>query len=101
MRYHSHYHTAGAGHLYQGRFKSFPTQDEWHVVCATSRPSCSSRLQHEEVDGIDGMNRSAATMPEGLVRVADGHEFVAQERDFGAQLSHLGFQGRELVGRNA
>ncbi|MEM9366412.1 MAG: transposase [Planctomycetota bacterium] len=26
MRYHAHYHTAGEGHVYQGRFKSFPVQ---------------------------------------------------------------------------
>lgn len=25
-RYYAHYHTAGGGHLYQGRFKSFPVQ---------------------------------------------------------------------------
>jgi putative transposase len=30
MRYHAHYHTAGAGHVYQGRFKSFPVQDDEH-----------------------------------------------------------------------
>lgn len=35
MRYHAHYHSAGSGHLYQGRFKSFPVQDDDHffVVC--------------------------------------------------------------------
>ena len=34
-RYHAHYHTTGEGHLYQGRFKSFPIQDDehFHVVC--------------------------------------------------------------------
>ncbi|WP_203329146.1 transposase, partial [Candidatus Laterigemmans baculatus] len=34
-RHHAHYHTAGSGHLYQGRFKSFPVQDDDHffVVC--------------------------------------------------------------------
>ena len=34
-RYHAHYHTAGEGHLYQGRYKSFPIQDDdhFHVVC--------------------------------------------------------------------
>ena len=30
MRYHSHCHTAGEGHVYQGRFKSFPVQDDGH-----------------------------------------------------------------------
>jgi len=35
MRYHAHYHTSGQGHLYQGRYKSFPIQDDDHflVVC--------------------------------------------------------------------
>ena len=34
-RYHAHYQTSGEGHLYQGRFKSFPIQDDdhFHVVC--------------------------------------------------------------------
>jgi putative transposase len=35
QRYHAHYQTTGQGHLYQGRFKSFPVQDDdhFHVVC--------------------------------------------------------------------
>jgi len=35
MRYPAHYHTAGEGHVYQGRFKSFPVQDNGHlhVLC--------------------------------------------------------------------
>lgn len=35
QRYHAHYHTAGEGHLYQARFKSFPVADDNHflVVC--------------------------------------------------------------------
>jgi putative transposase len=34
-RRHAHRRTAGEGHLYQGRFKSFPVQDDdhFHVVC--------------------------------------------------------------------
>lgn len=35
-RYHAHYHIAGGGHLYQGRFKSFPVQAGHHfrsVAC--------------------------------------------------------------------
>jgi putative transposase len=30
MRWHAHYHTAGTGHLYQGRFKTFPVADDEH-----------------------------------------------------------------------
>jgi putative transposase len=26
MRFHAHYETSGTGHLYQGRFKSFPVE---------------------------------------------------------------------------
>jgi putative transposase len=35
MRWHAHYHTAGTGHLYQGRFKSFPVEadDHFYTVC--------------------------------------------------------------------
>jgi putative transposase len=30
MRWHAHYHTSGTGHLYQGRFKAFPLEDDDH-----------------------------------------------------------------------
>jgi putative transposase len=30
MRWHAHHGTSGAGHLYQGRFKSFPVQNDEH-----------------------------------------------------------------------
>ena len=30
MRWHAHYHTSGTGHLYQGRFKSFPIEEDDH-----------------------------------------------------------------------
>ena len=35
QRWHAHYHSAGTGHLYQGRFKSFPVQEDDHyfTVC--------------------------------------------------------------------
>ena len=35
MRYHAHYHTSGEGHVYQGRYKSFPVQNDehFHTVC--------------------------------------------------------------------
>ncbi len=31
MRWHAHYHTLGSGHLYQGRFKSFPIAEDEHL----------------------------------------------------------------------
>jgi putative transposase len=35
QRWHAHRHSTGSGHLYQGRFKSFPVQDDDHfyTVC--------------------------------------------------------------------
>jgi putative transposase len=35
QRWHAHHHTSGTGHLYQGRYKSFPVQDDPHflIVC--------------------------------------------------------------------
>lgn len=30
MRWHAHHHTSGTGHLYQGRFKAFPVDDDTH-----------------------------------------------------------------------
>ena len=32
QRYHAHYHTTGNGHLYQGRYKSFPVQSDGHFL---------------------------------------------------------------------
>jgi putative transposase len=32
QRWHAHYHTTGSGHLYQGRFRSFPVQDDDHFL---------------------------------------------------------------------
>jgi putative transposase len=32
QRWHAHHHTAGTGPLYQGRFKSFPIQDDRHFL---------------------------------------------------------------------
>jgi putative transposase len=32
MRYHSHHHTSGEGHVYQGRFRSFPVKNDAHFL---------------------------------------------------------------------
>ncbi len=32
QRWHAHHHTSGTGHLYQGRFKSFPVQRDDHFL---------------------------------------------------------------------
>lgn len=32
MRWHAHYKTGGTGHLYQGRFKAFPIEEDEHLL---------------------------------------------------------------------
>ena len=32
MRWHAHYQTEGTGHLYQGRFKTFPIEEDKHLL---------------------------------------------------------------------
>jgi hypothetical protein len=32
QRWHAHYHDVGTGHLYQGRFKSFPVEQDEHFL---------------------------------------------------------------------
>jgi putative transposase len=32
QRWHAHYHTAGTGHLYQGRFRAFAVQEDDHLL---------------------------------------------------------------------
>lgn len=32
MRWHAHHHTEGTGHLYQGRFKTFPIETDDHLL---------------------------------------------------------------------
>ena len=35
QRWHAHRHSAGCGHVYQGRFKSFPIQEDGHLYTVT------------------------------------------------------------------
>jgi putative transposase len=49
QRYHAHYGTAGEGHVYQGRFKSFPIQDDDHYF-VVSRYVERNALQARLVD---------------------------------------------------
>jgi putative transposase len=32
MRWHAHHRTSGTGHLYQGRFKTFPLEEDEHLL---------------------------------------------------------------------
>ena len=47
MRWHAHYHSAGTGHLYQGRFKAFPVETDdyfYTVVRYVERNALRARL---------------------------------------------------------
>jgi putative transposase len=47
MRWHAHFHTVGTGHLYQGRFKAFPVEDDEHfytVVRYVERNALRAKL---------------------------------------------------------
>ena len=53
MRFRAHYHTSGEGHVYQGRFKSFPIQDDGHflTVCRyVERNAVRARLVKQAED---------------------------------------------------
>ena len=53
MRYRARYHTSGEGHVYQGRFKSFPIQDDGHflTVCRyVERNAVRARLVKQAED---------------------------------------------------
>ena len=53
MRYLAHYLTSGQGHVYQGRFKGFPSQDNDHVLtfCRyVKRNAVRARIQQHVED---------------------------------------------------
>ena len=42
-RHHAHYHCAGSGHLYQGRYKSFPIRSDEHFFAAILTEKSNSK----------------------------------------------------------
>ncbi|MEZ6040125.1 MAG: transposase [Planctomycetaceae bacterium] len=53
MRWHAHRHTEGTGHLYQGRFKTFPVQDDDHpltVIRYVERNALRANLVSDETE---------------------------------------------------
>jgi hypothetical protein len=44
QRWHAHRHSIGSGHVYQGRFKSFPVQDDERAPDVAELPSQGGRL---------------------------------------------------------
>jgi putative transposase len=71
QRWHAHYHTAGTGPVYQGRFKSFPIQEDEHLLTVLRyvernalRAGLVTRAEHWRWGSLF-LRRSAS--PEGLV----------------------------------
>ena len=52
QRWHSHFHTAGTGPVYQGRFKSFPVQSDEHFL-TVARYVERNALRAETGFGVD------------------------------------------------
>ena len=53
QRYHAHHRTTGYGHVYQGRFRSFPVQDDdhFHTVCRyVERNALTAKLVEKAED---------------------------------------------------
>jgi len=71
QRFHAQYRTSGQGHLYQGRFKSFPIQDDEHFF-VVSRYVERNALQANLVDRVNEPLRVTGSWPQcdGVSNVA-------------------------------
>jgi putative transposase len=74
QRWHAHRHSAGSGHLYQGRFKSFPVQGDDHLytLCRyvernALRAGLVSRAEQWRWGSLWWTTRASGDPPEGLV----------------------------------
>jgi putative transposase len=90
QRWHAHHHTRGTGPLYQGRFKSFPVQEDEHlwslgryVERNALRAGLVARAEawpwgslHQRLAGTTGPVLSAwpVPLPEGWVEYVNGVE---------------------------
>ncbi len=67
QRWHAHHHSSGSGHLYQGRYKSFPVESDEHLY-AVLRYATSSAIP------------CGPTCPNGR-KTGDGRVSVATPRE--------------------
>jgi len=69
-RHHEHYHRRGGGHLYQGRFKSFPIQDDGHflTVCryVEANPLRANLVEKAEAWPYSSLRRAKLDPPLAL-----------------------------------
>lgn len=76
-RHHEHYHRRGGGHLYQGRFKSFPVADDDHfltlcryVEANPLRAKLVERAQQWQWSGLGRRRQGGKGLPLGAWPVA-------------------------------
>jgi putative transposase len=90
MRWHAHYHSGGTGPLYQGRFKSFPVEEDEHLltVCRyvegnplparlVQRAECwpwSSLARRVQGRGLDLLDAWPVPMPANWLEHVNGAE---------------------------
>jgi putative transposase len=72
-RHHEHYHTVGGGHLYQGRFKSFPIQDDEHflTVCRYAEANPLRAKMVEAAEDWPWSSCGQRGLPQPLLVTAD------------------------------
>ncbi|MCS7032868.1 MAG: transposase [Phycisphaerae bacterium] len=81
-RHHQHYHSRGGGHLYQGRFKSFPIQDDRHF-CTVCRYVESNPLRARLVKRAEAWRWSSLNAGQDPTRrLPIGEWPVARPRDW-------------------
>ncbi len=87
-RWHAHCKSTGSGHLYQGRFKSFPVQDDahFHTVCRyvernALRVNLVKRAEDWRWSSLQSLQRQQPEwlVPNGRLFLVDGKEW----RDYG------------------
>jgi len=70
-RYHRHYETTGTGHLYQGRFKSFPIQEDEHLLAVLryvdANPLRAGLVEQAEHWRWSSLGKSASVEAKGLL----------------------------------
>jgi putative transposase len=76
QRWHAHYATSGTGHLYQGRFKSFPIQSDEHFLTVLRyverNPLRSRTVKRAEAWRWGSLGRRVAGDPDAQSLLSDG-----------------------------
>ena len=91
-RYHEHYHSRGGGHLYQGRFKSFPVAEDDYFL-ALCRYVEANALRAGLVERAEQWQWS------GLWRRAHGSDELPLSRVAAGTVAELGGLGQPRAER--